>query len=82
MLIINFLLTIVGYATARIVLPVLSLGHIRAQSPSSNENGFNSLGLKRIPGHGLLCRTAVASCIGLVPWIGLVAILFSRARAG
>lgn len=82
MFISNFLLAIVGYSTARILLPVLSLGGIQVQPSSSDEQGFNWFGFKRMNDRRLLCHTTVASCLGLLPWIFVIIAVLLKARAG
>lgn len=82
MFISNFLLAIVGYSTSRILMPILSLGRITVQPPMSEEQGFNSFGFKRIPGHGLLCHTSVAGCLGLIPSVILIVVVLFKAHAG
>jgi len=82
MFISNFLLAIVGYTTARFVLPILTFGKIHVQPASSDEQGFNWFGLKRVPGHGLMCHTNVAGCLGLIPWIAFIAAMLLKSRAG
>ncbi|MDX3925925.1 MAG: hypothetical protein QHC90_09010 [Shinella sp.] len=49
MIIIDFILEVIGYTTARLVLPLITLGKVRVQSLSSTETGFNWLGFKRVP---------------------------------
>ena len=76
MIIIDFVLEVLGYSTARIVLPVLTFGKVRVQPISSMDAGYNWLGFKRTPEGGWSCEGTMAGWIGLIPWvIALIAIL-------
>jgi len=76
----NFLLTVIGYSTSRFLLPFLSFGRIAVQEPTSDEQGFNNFGFKRISGHRLLCHTSVAGCIGLIPWLVMLMVAMFQAQ--
>ncbi|MBB4349337.1 hypothetical protein [Aliirhizobium cellulosilyticum] len=82
MLFLNFLLAVVGYTTAKVTLPIISLGTVQVQTADSQEDGFNWLGFKRSADNGLLCHTSVAGCLGLIPWIALIIFGLWRSRAG
>ena len=46
-LLVDFVLEVTGYATARILLPIIALGNVQVELVSSNETGFNWAGFKR-----------------------------------
>ncbi|MBO9125681.1 MULTISPECIES: hypothetical protein [unclassified Rhizobium] len=77
MLVVDFLLEVIGYTTARMLLPLASRGRIRVQGISSGEGGFNWLGFKRAADHSLLCEASMAGWIGLLPWVLLIAAIIS-----
>lgn len=79
MFIVDFILEVIGYTTARILLPLISFGKIRVEAVSSNERGFNWLGFKRTSDHGFLCETSMAGWIGLLPWALLIVAILSGA---
>lgn len=55
MIIFDFILEVIGYTTARLVLPPITLGKVRVQSKSSTEIGFNWLDFKCVPDGSLIC---------------------------
>ncbi|THV19760.1 hypothetical protein [Peteryoungia ipomoeae] len=73
MFIIDFIFEVIGYTTAKLVLPLITFGKVRVQSISSTERGFNWLGFKRATDGSLICQAPMAGWIGLVPWL-LVAV--------
>lgn len=77
MIIIDFILEVIGYTTARLVLPLITLGKVRVQSISSTETGFNWLGFKRVPDGSLICQAPMAGWIGLIPWVLVVVVLIA-----
>ncbi|ASR08881.1 hypothetical protein CHY08_18260 [Rhizobium leguminosarum bv. viciae] len=64
----------IGYSTARLVLPIITLGKVRVQSITSAERGFNWLGFKRNRDGSLICQGPMAGLIGLLLWT--LAIIF------
>jgi len=79
MFIIDFILEVVGYTTARLLLPIISLGSIRVQTVSSDETGFNWFGFKRLEGGGFVCQAPMAGWIGLIPWTLMFIAMFAIA---
>ncbi|MGH0218406.1 hypothetical protein NKY66_31730 [Sinorhizobium meliloti] len=79
MIIIDFILEVIGYTTARFVLPLITLGKVRVQSLSSTETGFNWLGFKRVPDGSLICQAPMAGWIGLIPWVLVVVLIVTIA---
>ncbi|MDE4601645.1 hypothetical protein [Sinorhizobium meliloti] len=79
MIIIDFILEVIGYTTARHVLPLITLGKVRVQSVSSTEAGFNWLGFKRVPDGSLICQSPMAGWLGLIPWVLVVALIVTIA---
>ncbi|OOO17959.1 hypothetical protein EFR00_32715 [Rhizobium sophoriradicis] len=79
MIIIDFILEVIGYTTARLMLPLITLGKVRVQSVSSTETGFNRLGFKRVPDGSLICQAPMAGWIGLMPWVLVVVLIVTTA---
>lgn len=69
----------VGYATARILLPILTLGRVRVDALLHTETGFNWLGFKRLPDGILLCDSILAGWFGVFVWafvlVGILALV-------
>ncbi|MXN64717.1 hypothetical protein GR183_07350 [Stappia sp. GBMRC 2046] len=65
---------IIGYWTARLIVPMASFGRIQVQTMSSNERGFNTLGLKRRPGGTFLLQDTVAGWVGCGFWLLALAV--------
>ncbi|OPF93177.1 hypothetical protein [Rhodopseudomonas palustris] len=75
MVVVDVLLDLVGYGTARVLLPVLSFGTIRVQTMKSPSQTFNWSGFKRLPDGTYLCASDLAGWMGLSVWgVGLIAI--------
>lgn len=64
MFVFDFIIDAVGYATARIMLPALTVNTVKVDVPSSGESGFNWLGFKHLPDGVLLCDSNSAGWIG------------------
>lgn len=76
--IIGLIFDIVGYGTARLLLPLLSLGQVRAERLEDGEQiGFNWFGIKRNQHGKLICSAESASWIGIGIWIALLVVLLS-----
>ncbi|MBB4112337.1 hypothetical protein FHT80_001656 [Rhizobium sp. BK226] len=75
MIIIDVIFEVIGYTTARLVLPLITGGKVRVQAISSTETGFNWVGSKRVPDGSLICQAPMAGWIGLIPWVVVVAVL-------
>ncbi|HEY0330476.1 MAG TPA: hypothetical protein VGC77_15435 [Rhodopseudomonas sp.] len=75
MLVLDFLLDIIGYTTARMLLPVLTFGRIRVEAVESRDIGFNGLGFKRLPDGVLLCASDLAGWIGVLIWALLLVVI-------
>ena len=65
---------IIGYWTARMILPIISFGRVTVQTMSSNEKGFNTLGLKRKPDGRYLLEDTMAGWVGCGFWLIVLAI--------
>lgn len=75
MVVADVLLDLVGYGTARVLLPVLSFGTIRVQAMKSPGQAFSWSGFKRLPDGTYLCASDLAGWIGLSVWVvGLIVI--------
>ncbi|MBM3091625.1 hypothetical protein GFB56_12460 [Ensifer sp. T173] len=72
---IDVLLELFGYTTARLVLPIITLGKVRVQPIASADRGFSWLGFKRVADGSLMCRADMAGLIGVLLWL-LTAVLF------
>lgn len=77
MIIIDFILEVIGYTTARIALPVITFGKVRVETISSSEPGFGWLGLKRGSDGVYLCQAPMAGWIGLIPWVLGIALIIA-----
>ncbi|TIX89744.1 hypothetical protein BSK43_024785 [Rhizobium sp. P44RR-XXIV] len=75
MFIVDFILEVLGYTTARIIVPLISFGNVRVQALSSHETGFNCLGFKRMASGGFLCQATMAGSVGLLPWAVLLLVV-------
>lgn len=75
MIVLDLILEMIGYTTARIVLPLVSFGNVHVERLSSTETGFNWFGFKRVPDGALLCQASMAGWIGLIPWILAVTVI-------
>jgi hypothetical protein len=72
-LVIDFLLEVIGYTTARAALPIVTLGKVRVEQTSSSETAFGWFGFKRDTDGSYLCEATMAGWIGLIPWaLGIV----------
>lgn len=69
MIVLDFILEVIGYSTAMLVLPLITLGKVRVQSITSIETGFNWPGFRRVPDGSLICQAPMAGWIGLIPWV-------------
>jgi hypothetical protein len=74
MIVIDFIIEVISYTTARLMLPLLTFGKVKVESPSSAKAKFNWLGFTRLSNGVLLCEAPLAGWIGLIPWV-LVIIL-------
>jgi hypothetical protein len=70
----DFVLYVVAYTTARILLPTLTFKKVKVDALSPGEAGFNWLGFKRLSDGVLLCDSNSAGWIGVLIWV-LVAIV-------
>ncbi|WP_376742383.1 hypothetical protein [Ensifer canadensis] len=66
---IDVLLEVLGYTTARLGLPIITLGKVRVQSICSAERGFNWPGFKRVGDGSLICHADMAGLIRVLLWI-------------
>ncbi|WEX75156.1 hypothetical protein PYH37_000521 [Sinorhizobium numidicum] len=75
MVIIDFILEVIGYTTARLILPLITRGKVRVEPASSTETGFNWLGFKRVSDGALLCHAPMEGWFGLIPWVLVIALV-------
>lgn len=79
MIFIDLFVEVVGYTTARIIVPLLSFGKLCVQPMKSNKTGFNAVGL-RPDGFGKIeIEQTTAAWIGNLFWIALAIIIFALA---
>ncbi|MGX7745764.1 hypothetical protein [Rhodopseudomonas parapalustris] len=72
MVVVDVLLDLIGYSTARVLLPVLSFGTIRVQTMKSPGQTFNCSGFKRLPNGTYLCASrsrGLDRLVGVWCWI-------------
>ncbi|MDR6587625.1 hypothetical protein [Agrobacterium tumefaciens] len=67
-MIVDIIFEVIGYTTARLVLPIITLGKVRVEPITSAERGFNWLGFKRNRDGSLICQAPMAGLIGLLLW--------------
>jgi hypothetical protein len=70
----DFILDVVGYTTARLLLPTLTFQNVKVDVLSSDQIGFNWLGFKRLPNGALLCDADSAGWIGALSWLIVLAV--------
>jgi hypothetical protein len=70
-------LTVVCYTTARILVPLLSLGHLRVQSPLESHPGdfWWERPFRRLPTGHIGVQSHVATLIGLLLWGALAVVV-------
>ena len=78
-MILDFILDVAGYATARLLLPILTFQKVKVDVLSSGEVGFNSLGFKRLSNGALLCDADTAGWIGALSWLVVLAVAITVA---
>lgn len=77
MILVDLILDVVGYATARLLLPTLTFQKVKVDVLSSSEAGFNWLGFKRLPDGRLLCSADSAGWIGALFWLIVFALVIA-----
>jgi hypothetical protein len=75
----DFILDVVGYTTARLLLPILTFQKVKVDVLSSSETGFNWFGFKRLPSGALLCDADSAGWIGAPSWLIVLAVAITVA---
>ncbi|MDH3581191.1 MAG: hypothetical protein OEM91_11270 [Hyphomicrobiales bacterium] len=66
-----FVMEIVGYTTARLLLPLVSFGTVRVETLGEEASGYNWLGLRREASGTWLLDATAAGWVGLFFWIGI-----------
>ena len=79
MIFLDFILDVVGYTTARLLLPTLTLQKVKVDVLASDEVGFNWLGFKRLPNGALLCDADSAAWLGALSWLIVLAVAIAIA---
>ena len=67
-----FLMEVVFYTTARLLLPLLSFGQIRVEQVAENGIAYNWLGLGRDARNQRVLEYTAASWLGLFLWMGVL----------
>ncbi len=81
MFILSLLLEVLGYTTARLVLPIISLNRAYVQPVRSNQKGFNIFGCRLDDQGRLEVEATMAGWLGVGIWtILLVVVLFILRR--
>lgn len=79
MIVFDFILDVVGYTAARLLLPAVTFQKVKVDVLSSNEVGFNWLGFKRLPSGELLCDVNSAGWIGALFCLIVLAVVLAAA---
>nr|WP_040326269.1 hypothetical protein [Aurantimonas manganoxydans] len=66
---------VVGYTTARLLLPALSFGKLRVQTLRSSEGGFNWFGFRHETDGRILVESNMAGWLGLFVWIAALVVV-------
>jgi hypothetical protein len=68
------------HRTARVVVPLLSIGRIQVQEIYTDDIAFNWLGLKRLPSGRFLLSSSMSNLAGAVFWFLCLAIFLLVTR--
>ena len=72
----DFLTDVIGYSTARLLLPMLTCGKVQAQDFTDGAPGHSWLGVKRGNSGRYLIEPTAAAILGLLFWVlALVCVL-------
>ena len=74
------ILDILGYMTARVILPLLSFGKLQVQELGSTENDFNWWGFRRQADGTFLLDSCTAAWVGYFFWIAVLITVVSVLR--
>jgi len=76
MFILDILTEIVGYSTARFLLPILSLQRVHAEPVRPNNKGqFNWMGYRFDGNNGIEVEATMAGWIGLAFWTAILIVV-------
>jgi hypothetical protein len=81
MFILDTLIEIVGYTTARLLLPLLSFRKVYVQPIKSTERGFNALGFRFDENKKIEVEATTAGWIGFFLWIAVTILVIHIVRA-
>jgi hypothetical protein len=76
MIIIDLLVEVVGYTTAKFVLPALTCGKLYVQPIKSSARGFNAIGIRPDRFGKIEVEALTAAWIGGLFWISLFILIF------
>lgn len=69
MFLLDILFDILGYYTARFVLPIISRGRVRAEKLSVQNTSYNIFGFRKAENRKLYFSFTMAGWIGVFIWI-------------
>lgn len=73
----EFVFDVVGYGTARALIPTLSLGRVRVDKPFQDNGGFNWFGYRREGDGAVLLESCAASRLGVLFWFLMLAVVLA-----
>ena len=79
-MIMDSILDLLGYATARVLLPLVTFGKVRAETVTEDEYSYNWLGARREKDGTVVLDTSTASWIGYFFWLFVLAVVLSVVR--
>jgi hypothetical protein len=80
MFILDILIEIVGYTTARLLLPLVSFGKVYVEPVKSNKRGFNALGFRLDENKKIEVEATMAGWVGFLFWIAVTILIIYFVR--
>ena len=74
------ILDLFGYATARVLLPIVTFGKARAATVSEDEYKYNWLGARRETDGTIVLDSPTAGWVGYFFWLFVLAVILSIVR--
>lgn len=65
----QFIFEVIGYFTAKVALPIVTLGKARAEAIAADEGPFRWHGFKRVASGIIVVQRSAACLIGLLFWV-------------
>lgn len=78
--VLDFLTDIIGYMTARLLVPLLTFGTVRAEKVLDEEIAYNWAGVGRDAKGRLVMDATVAGWVGLFFWIAVLIVVMTALR--